>query len=584
MLLLLAAAATYLTFRGYSLYLDTAKKKAGAFTLFAMLLAGIFLLINTRTGRLISHEDMPDKLPHIVTEIESVHKNRYNSELLFKYEYRPGSSTLGILNYTGNRELHHGSIIAVHKNIRRISAGNNGYLLKLTRQGIHFRGTLDDTEITVLEYGRKTLRRSVQDSVREKIINTFPHPVSALVIAVYFGDTSFLEKRIITQFRDAGTLHLLAASGMNIALAASIPLLLLVPAGVGRRTSLFISALVVALYLFITDMPVSLVRASAMYMFIIAAFFMSRERNSFNALFLAGSIIILLMPWELFDMGFQLSFGATAGILFFYKGYKDSLKDFPEYISKSLAVTFAAQLVAYPIIYIHLNQFNPAGFITNLVEIPLITAITLLSLPVLGISFIHSSIASVPAQIISLLCKSVFLLNEFVTSMKLNFLINDSALIPATVFIISALPLIHHRFFTKMKAYPVFTALLLSALMLKDGRNDLLAAVNKNEAAKGIMLARENDRIRLTLDFDDGPAFNEDSLFLLRKINPDIKIIEISRSTYNNITACRILMNDFIIDECIVNNVESVDAGFTGFLKILHKENIKVTIRYSDSS
>ena len=43
-------------------------------------------------------------------------------------------------------------------------------------------------------------------------------------------------------------------------------------------------------------------------------------------------------------------------------------------------------------------------------------------------------------------------------------------------------------------------------------------------------------------------------------------------------------MNDFIIDECIVNNVESVDAGFTGFLKILHKENIKVTIRYSDSS
>jgi len=168
--------------------------------------------------------------------------------------------------------------------------------------------------------------------------------------------------------------------------------------------------------------------------------------------------------------------------------------------------------------------------------------------------------------------------------MKLNFLINDSALIPATVFIISALPLIHHRFFTKMKAYPVFTALLLSALMLKDGRNDLLAAVNKNEAAKGIMLARENDRIRLTLDFDDGPAFNEDSLFLLRKINPDIKIIEISRSTYNNITACRILMNDFIIDECIVNNVESVDAGFTGFLKILHKENIKVTIRYSDSS
>ena len=216
-----------------------------------------------------------------------------------------------------------------------------------------------------------------------KIAGTFPYPVSALLIAIYFGDTSFLEKKTMIHFRDAGTLHLLAASGMNIALVASIPMLLLVPAGIGRRKALFISAVVTGFYLLITDMPVSLVRASAMYMFMTAGFFLSREKNSFNSLYLAGSLIILLMPWELFNPGFQLSFGATAGILFFYKRYRESMKGLPSPVSRSLAVTFAAQLAAYPLIYLHMGQFNPAGFITNLFEIPLIMVITLLSLIIL---------------------------------------------------------------------------------------------------------------------------------------------------------------------------------------------------------
>ena len=78
--------------------------------------------------------------------------------------------------------------------------------------------------------------------------------------------------------------------------------------------------------------------------------------------------------------------------------------------------------------------------------------------------------------------------------------------------------------------------------------------------------------------------YNFNNSNILRKINPDIKIIEISHTTYNNITACRLLMNDFTIEECIVNNVKSIDSGFTGFLKILQKENIKVTIRQNERS
>lgn len=411
----------------------------------------------------------------------------------------------------------------------------------------------------------------------------FPHPVSALLIAIYFGDTSYLEKKNIIHFRDAGTLHLLAASGMNIALVAAIPMLLLIPAGIGRRKALFISAAVTGFYLLITDMPVSLVRAAAMYMFMTAGFFLSRERNSFNSLYLAGSLIILLMPWELFNPGFQLSFGATAGILFFYNRYRESMKSLPAPVCRSLAVTFAAQLAAYPLIYLHMGQFNPAGFITNLFEIPLITVITILSLIILSVSLVSSVLASVCAAPVTLLCKCVFGLNEYVASMNLNFFI-DNPVIPAAVMIISTFPLINLRLFSRMKAWPVFIALLLSAILLKHGRHDSDLYNRYAHPAEGIRLEQYQNRLKLTLELDEKAILNEEKFFLLRKLHPDIKIIEISQSTCNNISACRILMNDFVIEECIISNVESIDSGFTGFLKILQKENIRVIIRQSSRS
>jgi len=583
MLLLLFAAASYITFRSYSIYLDSTKKRAAVLILFTLFLALLSLLISVKTGKILKQEHLPVKISGFIAEIESVDKKRYNSDLYFTCESSPGFHARGILTYTGSSVINRGSIIAVHKSISRIDAGKNGYLLRLTREGIHFRGTVDDTEISVMDRGTKTLRISLQDSAREKIAAVFPHPVSALLIAIYFGDTSYLEKRTIMHFRDAGTLHLLAASGMNIALAASIPMLLLIPLGTGRRKALFISAAVTVFYLLITDMPVSLVRASAMYMFMIAGFFLSREKNSFNSLYLAGSIIILLMPWELYNPGFQLSFGATAGILFFYNRYRESTNNLPAPVSRSLAVTFAAQLAAYPLIYLHMNQFNPAGFITNLIEIPLITVITLLSLVILGISLISPVTATLSAVPVSLLSKCVFGLNEYAASLKLNFFIDD-AVIPAAVMIISLFPLINLRFFSRMKAWPVFIALISSAILLKYGRNESDSDKRIAQPAEGIRIERNQDHLKLILELDGQNIFKEESLLLLRKIHPDIKIIEISNSTYNNISACRILMNDFIIEECIVRNVDSINTGFTGFLKILQKENIKVTIRHSDRS
>jgi predicted membrane metal-binding protein len=314
-----------------------------------------------------------------------------------------------------------------------------------------------------------------------------------------------------------------------------------------------------------------------MYMFMTAGSLIWRERNPFNSLYLAGTLIILLMPWELFNPGFQLSFGATAGILFFYKMYSRSLGSLPSALKNSLAVTFAAQTAAFPLIYLHMEQFNPAGVITNIFEIPMITLIIMISLACIALSFVSTAAALFFAYPVCLLSKCVFGLNGYISSLKLNFY-PENAVIPIAVLIFSALPLINHRFFSRLKAWPIFASCLVSALMLKYGFYET-GSKSVPASTAGFRFEQISENVKLVLNLDESDSPVEDTLFLIRKAHPEIKIIEISNSTWNNISVCRLLMNDFIIEECIIGNVESIDAGFTGFLKILQKENIRVTIR-----
>lgn len=577
LLLLLTVAAAYITFRSLYPAYCSRKKRAWAITIFAAALAALTLLINTGTRSLINRENLPAGLSGFIAEIESVEKKRYNSDLIFKTELRPGVHTKGILTYTGNGAINRGTRVAVHKTIRLTDPAKNSYTLRLARRGIHYAGSVNDIDISITLKSEKNWRDRLQDATSRKIAGIFPEPVTALLNALYFGDTSLIDKKTMIHFRDAGTLHILAASGMNIALVASIPMLLLAAAGMGRQKSIVISAMVTGLYLLVTDMPVSLVRAAAMYMFMTAGSLIWRERNPFNSLYLAGTLIILLMPWELFNPGFQLSFGATAGILFFYKMYSRSLGSLPSALKNSLAVTFAAQTAAFPLIYLHMEQFNPAGVITNIFEIPMITLIIMISLACIALSFVSTAAALFFAYPVCLLSKCVFGLNGYISSLKLNFY-PENAVIPIAVLIFSALPLINHRFFSRLKAWPIFASCLVSALMLKYGFYET-GSKSVPASTAGFRFEQISENVKLVLNLDESDSPVEDTLFLIRKAHPEIKIIEISNSTWNNISVCRLLMNDFIIEECIIGNVESIDAGFTGFLKILQKENIRVTIR-----
>ena len=208
-----------------------------------------------------------------------------------------------------------------------------------------------------------------------------------MIKALFIGNRSSISKEVTIKFRDAGALHLLAASGLHVGIVAGLPFFLLL-FNFRKKTVLFFSLLSVFLYLYITDMPISLVRASLMFFLFVIQVFLHRRPGAFNTLMLTGSIIVLIAPWEIFNIGFQLSFCATLGIILFYESYKKSLKKLPTYVRKSMAVSLAAQVFTVPLIIVHLHQINTMSLFSNIALIPITTIFMYISFGSLLLSII----------------------------------------------------------------------------------------------------------------------------------------------------------------------------------------------------
>ena len=142
---------------------------------------------------------------------------------------------------------------------------------------------------------------------------------SAFVNAVLTGDTSALDTHVRRDFAKAGIAHILALSGLHLALIAwmtGVLLYPLFPSPSSRRRSIAVIA-VIWVFATATGLSPSVIRAAVMVTVLLAGRALQRRHSPFNSLFLAASLILMADPEALFSAGFQLTVAAVAAILTF---------------------------------------------------------------------------------------------------------------------------------------------------------------------------------------------------------------------------------------------------------------------------
>lgn len=210
-----------------------------------------------------------------------------------------------------------------------------------------------------------------------------PEDCAGLLNGIVLGDASSISKDIEESFRATGLTHVVAASGMNIALivAALWPLLRLLRLRLGVQIAILIA--LAGAYTIVAGMAASITRAFIMAAIALIAWLLGREKVGLNSLSLAALILLIINPFALYDIGFQLSFASTASLIMLSGPLERAMGDMPKFLREGLGVTVAAQLGVLPIIVFYFGQISVISLVANIVVTPLAAPALIIGMVVL---------------------------------------------------------------------------------------------------------------------------------------------------------------------------------------------------------
>jgi competence protein ComEC len=208
---------------------------------------------------------------------------------------------------------------------------------------------------------------------RENIEKNFNPPYSSILEGMILGDNGAMSQDLKGKLNASGLRHIIAISGSHIVIISSILIYALLALGFWRGQAFYISVALIFLFIIVAGLPASGIRAAIMGAVFLLAIKTGRKNASSRTIVLAAALMLLINPLLLFyDVGFQLSFLASMGIIFLAPilgGFLNFLK-INKGLKEAMAMTFACQIFTIPILLYSFSSFSFASIITNILVLP----------------------------------------------------------------------------------------------------------------------------------------------------------------------------------------------------------------------
>jgi competence protein ComEC len=228
--------------------------------------------------------------------------------------------------------------------------------------------------------GRRGGAAGAVDAVRRRaeagLERGLPRPEAALVRGMVLGQDERLSEAVREDFKASGLAHLLAVSGQNVMLLATLVLAVGALFGLDLRLRLGLALALVALYVPLTGAGPSIQRAGVMGAAGLVAALAGRPSSRWYALGLAGAVTLVANPRAAGEPGWQLSFVAVAALLVLAPPLRAALaRHVPEPVAEVAAITIAATVGTAPLLAFHFEQVSLASLPANLVAAPAVAPI-----------------------------------------------------------------------------------------------------------------------------------------------------------------------------------------------------------------
>lgn len=282
--------------------------------------------------------------------------------------------------------LSYGSQLIIYKPLQPITnSGNPGafdYKTYCARQDIHYQVFLQPGDYRILQAKQKNrftevlihTRYAVLSVLRKWIPGEIEYGVAEALLIGYRDD---LDKDLVRAYSNTGVVHIIAISGLHLGMIYGLLLGLLKPFRKQRwirwgRPLIILSVLWG--FSLLAGAAASILRSVVMFSFIAIGKSLGRRTNIYNTLAASAFCLLVVNPYFLWDVGFQLSYTAVLGIVIFMKPVYH-LFYFSNKLLQALwqlnAITLAAQPLTLPIVLYYFHQFPNLFLFTNFISVPL---------------------------------------------------------------------------------------------------------------------------------------------------------------------------------------------------------------------
>jgi len=262
----------------------------------------------------------------------------------------------------------------------------------LAREGIHSYMSIADVTVLpgnggnlffVQVYHLKTI-------LLKNTYSLFQDPEASLLAGILFGVDTGLTRKLQNAFKNTGTAHIIAISGFNIAIIAGI-FFSIFKNMFGEKNGAIFAIIGIFFYTLLVGADAAVVRAAIMGSLSLLARQLGRRNDGLNMLAFVALVMAFINPLVIWDVGFQLSFFATLGLIIYAEPFSNIVNNLVSKISKqdtsmfarifndNVTLTFAAQLTTIPIMAYHFKRISLISFIANPFILPAQPAVMIIS-------------------------------------------------------------------------------------------------------------------------------------------------------------------------------------------------------------
>ncbi|PZE22751.1 DNA internalization-related competence protein ComEC/Rec2 [Paenibacillus xerothermodurans] len=209
------------------------------------------------------------------------------------------------------------------------------------------------------------------------IASIFPQEQAGFMQSMLIGLTDDMDPAQFQRFSQLGLTHILAVSGLNVAIFLACLLWLMRRFGFTRETYLVTAMALLPVYIAVTGASPSIVRAGLMAIIALYAAYRHILKDGLHTVLLVGLVMLIWEPYYLMDVSFQLSFLVTIGLILGVPAVNKLLPLRSQTWKNALSITLVAQCVSFPVSIYYFNQFSLLSLAANLCLVPVFSLVTM---------------------------------------------------------------------------------------------------------------------------------------------------------------------------------------------------------------